>query len=381
MMLFARRLKDQLDEANNDLLAVGTALYAAPDETAVMAAQRIWRTHRELRDRIDRGDVYWEDEAVTEISSIWAEALPGGGGPEEVTRRVLEAIKNYAIVVHPEAGRKPWKPVMADGAQKYIDEDGETVALCVFGSGADVACQKYNDLLNHLHRVEKDRELHRRSIATVNANLQIANSDCKALRAELDEANARIQQLEKPGVDHILREVFASEDEPSIEQIMEEHGCSEEHASGIWEHAREHFRPQIVALEDRIQRGGVEFNVTEYALDKWMQEQLNWSTTPEKAVKLMNYLAKHATVVREEEPPATPTPALSDEELARKLRHLYWDGLDDWEGIADSCKDKWLSIVRRARELCGYHAPEAPVATPSNEKPEAFSPPSSSTDA
>jgi hypothetical protein len=67
------------------------------------------------------------------------------------------------------------------------------------------------------------------------------------------------------------------------------------------------------------------YDFTAHDLDTWMQKELNWSTTPEKAVKLMNYMAAHAHAVID-----VPQGVPSVEELA----YLAWKAEND-KGVAE----------------------------------------------
>lgn len=57
------------------------------------------------------------------------------------------------------------------------------------------------------------------------------------------------------------------------------------------------------AKHKRLRPVKVRSGISAYQLDLWMQKELNWSTTPEKAIKLIDYIHSHAVIEQPETRP------------------------------------------------------------------------------
>ncbi len=208
------------------------------------------------------------------------------------------------------------------------------------------------------------------------------------ITAELNEAKSKLAEIQLRNIDNFMRELEASDDEPTCAELAKEHECDPDLAGGIWENAREHFRPKIVSLEAernalktqvdalavraagleaerdalaaRVQKGGVGFDVTEEEFcDDWMASKgETWSAF------CLRYFAEHATVVR---------PNISRERWRAGGGGIFMSG-DEWTcayAIIVTAHNAILDELERVEAAVSHPPGDLPIFPPRDQtKPQ-----------
>ena len=138
-----------------------------------------------------------------------------------------------------------------------------------------IVCKERDGLRAELADVRELRDKFLRELSARTAQLIERDEELAAVKAERDSQQKVIETYTQ-----------------SWNKIHESLGVETDHS--VWKKIAD-INSELTALRQpgvRVPVTGYDF--TEYELDSWMQKELNWSTTPEKAVKIMNYMAAHA---------------------------------------------------------------------------------------